>query len=149
MPISAAIAFWLSPSSRRRRRTRPPRKSLRSAISVKLSQVYNVVECTRYNWTSFGGAFQHDLPFTVSTLSTSHGAPMTDFSSLVPASAGRFEGIERPYTPADVERLRGSIHIEHSLARRGAERLWGLLRTEDHVHALGALTGNQAMQMVR
>src|SRR5688500_2077260 len=74
---------------------------------------------------------------------------MTDFSSLVPAPAGRFDGIERPYTPADVERLRGSVHIEHSLARRGANRLWELLRTEEHVHALGALSGNQAMQMVR
>src|SRR5688500_1270848 len=74
---------------------------------------------------------------------------MTDFSSLVPAPAGRFDGIERPYTPADVERLRGSLHIEHSLARRGAERLWELLKTEDYVHALGAVTGNQAMQMVR
>ena len=74
---------------------------------------------------------------------------MTDFSSLIPASAGRFDGIERPYTPADVERLRGSVHVEHSLARRGAERLWELLKREDHVHALGAVTGNQAMQMVR
>ena len=74
---------------------------------------------------------------------------MTDYSSLVPAPAGRFDGIERPYTVADVERLRGSLPIEHSLARRGANRLWELLRTEDYVHALGALSGNQAMQMVR
>jgi isocitrate lyase len=74
---------------------------------------------------------------------------MTDFSRLVPAPPGRFDGIERPYSPADVERLRGSVAIEHSLARRGAERLWELLRTEDYVAALGALTGNQAMQMVR
>jgi len=61
----------------------------------------------------------------------------------------RWEGIEKPYTPADVKRLRGSFHIEHSLARRGAERLWGLLQERPYVHALGALTGNQAMQMVR
>jgi len=74
---------------------------------------------------------------------------MTDFSRLVPAPPGRFDGIERPYSPADVERLRGSVAIEHSLARRGAERLWELLGTEDHVAALGAVTGNQAMQMVR
>src|SRR5687767_2609968 len=74
---------------------------------------------------------------------------MTDFSSLVSAPDGRFDDIERPYTPNDVERLRGSIPIEYSLARRGAERLWELLRSEDYVHALGALTGNQAMQMVR
>ncbi|MEA3063319.1 MAG: isocitrate lyase, partial [Sphingomonadales bacterium] len=74
---------------------------------------------------------------------------MTDFSRLVPAPPGRFDGIERPYSSADVERLRGSVAIEHSLARRGANRLWELLRTEDHVAALGAVTGNQAMQMVR
>ncbi len=74
---------------------------------------------------------------------------MTDFTSLVPAAPGRFDGIERPYSPDLVRRLRGSIEIEHSLARRGADRLWELLRTETHVPALGAVTGNQAMQMVR
>jgi isocitrate/methylisocitrate lyase len=74
---------------------------------------------------------------------------MTDFSSIVTAPPGRFDGISRPYAPADVERLRGSIPIEYSLARRGANRLWELLAGEEHVHALGAVTGNQAMQMVR
>ncbi len=71
------------------------------------------------------------------------------FSDLIPAPAGRFDGIERPYSPDDVQRLRGSVAIEHTLARRGALKLWELLRTEDYVHALGALSGNQAMQMVR
>jgi isocitrate lyase len=74
---------------------------------------------------------------------------MSDFSDLVPAPQGRFDGISRPYPPEEVERLRGTVPIEHSLARRGANRLWELLRSEDHVHALGAVTGNQAMQMVR
>jgi isocitrate lyase len=74
---------------------------------------------------------------------------MTDFAALVPASPGRFDGLSRPYSPADVERLRGSVAIEHSLARRGAERLWALLKSEEYVAALGAVTGNQAMQMVR
>ncbi|MBV9930094.1 MAG: isocitrate lyase [Alphaproteobacteria bacterium] len=74
---------------------------------------------------------------------------MTDFADLVPAPGGRFDGVARPYGAGDVARLRGSIAVEHSLARRGAQRLWELLRTEDHVHALGAVTGNQAMQMVR
>ncbi len=74
---------------------------------------------------------------------------MTDFATLVPAPADRFAGIERPYSAADVETLRGSVHIEHTLARRGAERLWELLKSEDHINALGALSGNQAMQMVR
>src|SRR5688500_5619730 len=74
---------------------------------------------------------------------------MSSFASLVPAASGRFHSIARPYSPEDVLRLRGSIPIEHSLARRGANRLWELLHTEDYVNALGAVTGNQAMQMVR
>ena len=74
---------------------------------------------------------------------------MTDFADLVPGPPGRFDGIDRPYGPEAVERLRGSISIEHSLARRGAARLWELLKSEDYVPALGAVTGNQAMQMVR
>jgi isocitrate lyase len=61
----------------------------------------------------------------------------------------RWEGIERPYSACDVERLRGSLRISHTLAERGARRLWDLLHTEEYVHALGALTGNQAVQMVR
>jgi isocitrate lyase len=71
------------------------------------------------------------------------------FEDLVPAAPGRFAGIERPYTPADVERLRGSVRIEYSLAARGANRLWELLKSEPYINALGALSGNQAMQMVR
>jgi isocitrate lyase len=61
----------------------------------------------------------------------------------------RFAGIVRPYSTEDVLRLRGSVKIEHTLAEMGARRLWELLHTEDYVHALGALTGNQAVQMVR
>ena len=61
----------------------------------------------------------------------------------------RWDGIERPYTMEDVERLRGTVHIEHTLARLGAERLWELLQDEDYVPALGALTGGQAVQMVK
>ena len=61
----------------------------------------------------------------------------------------RWEGIVRPYSEDDVKKLRGSFQIEHTLARMGAERLWGLLQERRYVHALGALTGNQAMQMVR
>ena len=74
---------------------------------------------------------------------------MTTFADLVPAPAGRFDGIERPYTPEDVLRLRGSVPITHTLAERGANRLWELLRSEPYINALGAVTGNQAMQMVR
>jgi isocitrate lyase len=65
------------------------------------------------------------------------------------ASDARWRGVRRPYSGADVERLRGTVHIEHTLARRGAERLWDLLHAEPYVNALGALTGNQAVQQVR
>ncbi|GAB6442861.1 MULTISPECIES: isocitrate lyase [Bacillus] len=61
----------------------------------------------------------------------------------------RWKGITRPYSAEDVIRLRGSIDIEHTLARRGAEKLWSSLHTEDYINALGALTGNQAMQQVK
>ncbi|HEY3992204.1 MAG TPA: isocitrate lyase, partial [Ktedonobacteraceae bacterium] len=61
----------------------------------------------------------------------------------------RWQGIRRPYTPEDVLRLRGSIQIEYTLARLGAERLWELLHAEPFINALGALTGNQAVQQVR
>jgi isocitrate lyase len=61
----------------------------------------------------------------------------------------RFDGIERTYSAADVMRLAGSIQVRHSLAERGAARLWELLRTEPYLPSLGAMTGNQAVQMVR
>jgi isocitrate lyase len=63
--------------------------------------------------------------------------------------AKRFDGITRPYSKADVEKLRGSVKIEHSLARLGAMRLWELLNTRTYVNALGAMTAGQAVQMVR
>ncbi len=59
----------------------------------------------------------------------------------------RWTGITRNHTPADVDRLRGSVHVEHTLARRGAEKLWQLVAGSGYVNALGALTGNQAVQM--
>ena len=71
------------------------------------------------------------------------------FEQLVPAPAGRFDGMTRPYLPADVERLRGSVPIAYTLAERGANRLWKALNTEPYVNSLGAVTGNQAMQQAR
>jgi isocitrate lyase len=65
------------------------------------------------------------------------------------ANDPRWKGVARPYTAKDVVRLRGSVKIEYTLARLGAERLWELIRTEPHVHSLGALTGAQAVQMVQ
>src|SRR5690606_27388764 len=64
------------------------------------------------------------------------------------ASDARWEGIERPYAAEDVLRLRGSVLIEHTLARLGAQRLWSLLHDEPFVRALGAFSGNQAIQQV-
>ena len=61
----------------------------------------------------------------------------------------RWEGIIRNYEPADVQRLRGTVHVEHSLARAGAEKFWSMLHQQKFVAALGALTGNQAVQMAK
>ncbi len=79
---------------------------------------------------------------------------MADKGNTVPAQNDwntnpRWQGITRPYTQQDVERLRGSVHIEHTLARLGAEQLWELLQSEPYVAALGAMTGNQAVQQVK
>src|SRR5579883_957118 len=61
----------------------------------------------------------------------------------------RWKGVRRDYQPADVLRLQGSVIVEHTLARMGAERLWKLLREEECVFSLGAVTGNQAVQQVQ
>jgi isocitrate lyase len=73
---------------------------------------------------------------------TGNGRPGAD-------GADRWAGIERPYAQADVERLRGRFHVEHTVARLGAERLWKLMHDEPYVAALGAVTGAQAVQMVK
>ncbi len=65
------------------------------------------------------------------------------------ASNPRWKGVKRSYSAADVVRLRGSLPIEHTLAKRGAEKLWNLVNTEPFVNTLGALTGNQALQQVK
>jgi isocitrate lyase len=76
--------------------------------------------------------------------------PKLTFSGIIPnAPVGRFDGINRPYSAEDVMRLRGSFQIRYSLAERGANRLWDLLHSEPYLPSLGAVTGNQAMQMVR
>ncbi|MDG1417940.1 MAG: isocitrate lyase [Maricaulis sp.] len=75
---------------------------------------------------------------------------MTTFTDIIPnASEDRFDGIERGYSPEDVIKLRGSVVVQHTLAERGANRLWDLLKTEPYINALGAMSGNQAMQQVR
>lgn len=75
---------------------------------------------------------------------------MQTFEELVPSAPhGRFAGIDRLYRPDDVLRLRGSLRIQHTLAEVGANRLWRLLHDEPYVAALGAASGNQAMQMVK
>ncbi|MFX4220297.1 MAG: isocitrate lyase [Thalassobaculum sp.] len=74
---------------------------------------------------------------------------MIGFEQHTQAGLGRFDTIRRDYSMDDVTRLAGSVRVEHTLARRGAERLWNLLNTEPYVNTLGALTGNQAMQQVK
>ena len=76
---------------------------------------------------------------------TTNGTPDTDAAW----SEKRFAGITRPYSKADVDKLRGSVTIAHTLADRGARKLWQLMHDEPYVHALGAMTGNQGMQQVR
>src|SRR5262249_37295278 len=79
----------------------------------------------------------------------SSGAPTPTARSSESLHARRWEGIQRPYSAADVDRLRGSLRIAHTLADLGARRLWERPHPEDYGAALGALTGNQAVQMVR
>jgi isocitrate lyase len=71
------------------------------------------------------------------------------WSELLSGDQSRWSDIKRTYTPGDVLRLRGSLQIEYTIARKGAERLWKLLQTEPYVAALGAVTGNQAIEQVR
>jgi isocitrate lyase len=85
---------------------------------------------------------------------TSNGRYETDIETAAAlaqdwTTTKRWRGIERPYGPGDVLRLRGSVTVEHTLARRGAEQLWKLLNGDGHVAALGALTGGQAVQMAK
>ena len=75
--------------------------------------------------------------------------PKANVTSLLSTDPQRWQGVFRPYSQEDVERLRGSFRIEYTLAREGAKRLWDLLKTEPPVTALGALSGNQAVQQVR
>src|SRR5574337_207282 len=75
--------------------------------------------------------------------------PTAEQISLEWKNNARWVGVQRNYSADDVVRLRGTVQVEHSLARRGAERLWKSLHSEDFVNALGALTGNQAMQQVK
>jgi isocitrate lyase len=78
--------------------------------------------------------------------------PHTNAAALLArewATDSRWDGVERDYTAEDVVRLRGSVQVEHTLSRRGAEVLWRLLNEESYVNALGAITGGQAVQMVR
>jgi isocitrate lyase len=77
-----------------------------------------------------------------------HQAPSAEKLERQWETSPRWDGVCRDYTGEDVVRLRGSVHIECTLARRGAEKLWRLLQSEPYIHALGALSGNQAIQMV-
>src|ERR1700693_3296961 len=88
-------------------------------------------------------------PFTSEEEKTAQYALAMECMDHEWANNPRWKGIERPYTAEDVLRLRGSIQIEHTLARLGAERLWELLQTEPYVNSLGAVTGNQAVQQVQ
>src|SRR5438445_6958245 len=87
----------------------------------------------------------------MSSSTARQGTPQQQADALTKEweSNPRWKGLKRDYTAADVVRLRGSVQEEHTLARRGAEKLWDLINTNDYINALGALTGNQAVQQVR
>ena len=91
-------------------------------------------------------AYPLDTPLSADSMQPQPAVDLHRPGALPP---GRWDGIVRPYSDADVRRLRGTVRIEHTLADLGARRLWHLLTSEPYVHALGALTGNQAMQQVR
>jgi len=74
---------------------------------------------------------------------------MSQFEAHTNSSTGRFANVSRDYDLETVKKLSGSVKVEYSLARQGADKLWRLLNTEDYVHTLGAMTGNQAMQQIR
>jgi isocitrate lyase len=85
----------------------------------------------------------------VSTQFIDESVETTDVESPTELDDARWQGITRPYSVVDVERLRPSVRIEHTLADVGARRLWALLTSREYVPALGALNGSQAVQMVR
>src|SRR5437868_1242891 len=88
-------------------------------------------------------------PFLTEVTKMKAALPTAEQIKLDWQNNARWNGVTRPYKAEDVVRLRGTVPIEHSLARIGAEKLWRSLQTEDFVNALGALTGNQAMQQVK
>jgi isocitrate lyase len=81
-------------------------------------------------------------------MSTSFDTAVSDLETRW-ATESRWAGVARDYTASDVVRLRGSVVVDHSLARQGADRLWDLLHCRDYVNALGALTGGQSIEMVK
>src|SRR5205807_4706422 len=105
--------------------------------------------CAKGNGTNHSTKPHFPSPSTSAEEKTAQYALAQDCLNYEWANNPRWKGIERPYTAEDVLRLRGSVQIEHTLARLGAERLSKLLQTEPYVNALGAVTGNQAVQQVQ
>src|SRR5258705_4776550 len=75
--------------------------------------------------------------------------PLADHLAADWKHSPRWQGVKRPYAAAEVLRLRGTVHVEHSLARLGAEKFWSLLHSEPVIGALGCMSGNQAVQAVQ
>jgi hypothetical protein len=112
-----------------------------------LSSLAFAAQCKSQSQRKAAHSISSDMPRTDEIGGDCHDR----FLQSVPSRPeGRFDGVERPYTPEDVKRLRGSVQIRYiRWPRMGANRLWQLIHEEDFVNALGALSGNQAMQMVR
>src|SRR5271170_6732088 len=98
-----------------------------------------------------GSSLYEERSVGMSTTATTQATQAAQATELTQqwASDPRWRGATRTYTAQDVIRLRGSVQEEHTLARRGAERLWDLVNQEGYINALGAMTGNQAVQQVR
>src|SRR6478672_8166447 len=112
--------------------------------------LHNITIRNQANCTIFGFWRLADVTHFAMHCHEWRRAMANTFEQLVPSAPnGRFDGISRPYTPAEVEKLRGSVPIAYTLAEKGANRLWESLNSMPYVNSLGAVTGNQAMQQAR
>src|SRR5690606_27978103 len=144
-PCSTCLRGWRrrAPSPARRARARPSPCPSRSPATTSWSSSW---PCPPTSGCPDPAATPR-RPHTETSMSTT--LPTADEIRHDWASSPRWAGITRNYSAEDVVRLRGTVHVEHSLARLGAEKLWTSLHERPYVNALGALTGNQAMQQVK
>ncbi|HUK66208.1 MAG TPA: malate synthase A [Anaeromyxobacteraceae bacterium] len=166
----AEVWQWIRHGVRLENGTLVSAEFFRRVLAEELDQLHNEVGDRRYQSGKFPQAralFEHlatapefgeflTLPAYEALLAEESGSKAAPLGSVHPAGPAaphpdprRWEGVVRSYSRAEVERLRGTVHVEHTLAQLGALRLWDLFHSEPYLPALGALTGNQAVQMVK